>query len=88
MKFMGITMAQFADRLSIQLHSSIIDGSGLSGKFDIALPIDVQDLQPGADSLPASLLTAVQSAGLQLKSERAPVKRLVIDKAEMVLLEN
>jgi uncharacterized protein (TIGR03435 family) len=87
MKFMGTTMTQFANRLSILLHRSVIDGTALSDRFNITLPVDVEDLQIGAQSVPTSLLNDMQTAGLQLKSERAPVKHLIVDKAQEIPLE-
>jgi uncharacterized protein (TIGR03435 family) len=87
-KLMGNTMTEFADHISIQLDCPVIDETGIPGKFDIAMPVDAEDLQAGADSLPSSLITAVRSLGLKLEPGKAPVEHLIIDKAQKIPLEN
>jgi uncharacterized protein (TIGR03435 family) len=88
MKFIGETMADFANSLSGSLDHAVTDRTGLAGRFDITLPVDAKDLQPGSNSLSASLLTAVKSVGLKLDPGKAPMKHLVVDTAQQIPTEN
>ena len=87
-KFTGRTLAEFADLLSVQLDRPVIDETRLQGRFDITLPVDAHDLEAGADSLQSSLFAAMHSIGLSLEPGKAPLKYLVIDKAQKIPLEN
>jgi uncharacterized protein (TIGR03435 family) len=87
-KFIGETMADFADSLSSRLDRAVTDQTGLPGRFDIALPVDAKDLQPGSASLAASLITDVKNIGLTLDPGKAPTKYLIVDKAEKEPTEN
>jgi uncharacterized protein (TIGR03435 family) len=88
LKFKAETMADFANILSVHLNRAVTDETGLTGRFDITLPVDSQDMQPGSDSLSSSWLTAVRSVGLKLEPGKAPMKHLIIDKAEKMPTEN
>jgi uncharacterized protein (TIGR03435 family) len=79
-------LASFGDRL-------VIDGTGLTGSFDLDLRFRPEDLPglappPGADRpLPSedapSLFAALQEQlGLKLESTKGPVDVLVIDSVE------
>lgn len=86
----GATMLAFATHLSDELQVPVIDSTGLSGKFDIILrgSTGADGSSANSDSWTASLFTAVRDLGLELDSEKVPVKRLVIDKAEKIPTEN
>jgi uncharacterized protein (TIGR03435 family) len=88
MKFIGETMADFADSLSGRLDRAVVDQTGLAGRFDITLPVDAKDLQPGSDTLSASLLAAIHSVGLKLDPGKAPAKHLVVDTAQQIPTED
>jgi uncharacterized protein (TIGR03435 family) len=88
MRYIGNTMADFADVLSAQMGRAVTDETGLAGRFDILLPVDPKDATPGSQALSSSLLTAVQSVGLKLEPGKATAKHLVVDKAEQVPTEN
>jgi uncharacterized protein (TIGR03435 family) len=75
----------------VMLDRPVVDQSGLTGRYNIALkwaPDDTQFIQmnlrlaspPGADPLP-DLVTAFQEQlGMKLESTEAPVDVIVIDK--------
>lgn len=100
MNFKGETMPAFADFLSRTLGRPIIDSTGLPGKFDIALPVSMGVIMPGAqetgadgspvesDSSMASLFTAIHDLGLKLDSDKVPLKCIVVDKAKKIPTEN
>jgi uncharacterized protein (TIGR03435 family) len=80
----NITLTQLGNFLQNELGRVIVDGTGLSGTYDIVLdwtpagtPID----DPNANK--PSLTTAVQEQlGLKLESQRSPIEYLVIDHVE------
>ena len=90
----GVSIAAMAKTLSrtytSMLGRNVIDGSGLSGTFDIHLTwaMDSVDARAGAiDSTPdlagPSILTALrEQPGLKLESTKGPVEVLVIDHIE------
>ncbi|HEV2645605.1 MAG TPA: TIGR03435 family protein [Acidobacteriaceae bacterium] len=88
MRYIGYTLAEFAVALSNQVGRQVKDETGLPGKFDILLPVDAKDVEPGSISLAGSLLTAVKSVGLKLDAGKAPMKHLVVDTAQKVPTAN
>jgi uncharacterized protein (TIGR03435 family) len=91
----GITMAQLAKTLSrtyiSMLGRNVIDGTGLTGGFDIDLTWAKDSAGSGSgaiDSTPPdlaspSIFTALQEQlGLKLESTKGPVEVLVIDHIE------
>jgi len=77
--------------LAGRLGRSVIDKTGLTGKYDFTLeytadlgpPSSGQDAAPPPDSSGPSLFTALQEQlGLKLESAKGPVEVLVIDHAE------
>jgi uncharacterized protein (TIGR03435 family) len=95
----GIPMTSLANNLSQQLHRTVIDKTGLTGKYDLELnwmPDQGSDgmfkgpdgSQPHSDAAPdssgPSIFTALQEQlGLRLQSAKGPVETLVIDHVEM-----
>jgi uncharacterized protein (TIGR03435 family) len=79
----GMPMAILASTLSAVTHRTVIDRTGLTGKYGYTLnwtPDDVSD----PDSQWPSLFTAVQEQlGLKLESAKGPVETLVVDHVEM-----
>jgi uncharacterized protein (TIGR03435 family) len=76
----GISMANFAALLGRRLDRMVIDKTGLSGNYDIAV-----EWAPEAstDTGAASIFTALQNQlGLKLESGKAPVEIIVIDNLE------
>jgi uncharacterized protein (TIGR03435 family) len=73
----GITMETFARNLSGATGRYVVDKTGLTGLFDLALEFTPEQ---SADNPGASLFTAIQEQlGLKLDAQRAPVEVLVID---------
>jgi uncharacterized protein (TIGR03435 family) len=88
MRYIGYGMADFASALSSQVGRTVTDETGLAGKFDILLPVDAKDVEPGSISLAASLFNAMKSVGLKLDPGKAAMKHLVVDAAEKIPTEN
>jgi len=95
----GVTMSSLVNTLSSQLQRTVIDKTGLTGKYDVELnwtpdqgsdPMfkgpdgSPQRADIAADSSGASIFTALQEQlGLRLQSAKGPVETLVIDHVEM-----
>jgi len=95
----GVPMTSLANNLAQQLHRTVIDKTGLTGKYDLELnwtPDQGSDpmfkgpdgSQPHSDAAPdasgPSIFTALQEQlGLRLQSAKGPVETLVIDHVEM-----
>jgi uncharacterized protein (TIGR03435 family) len=88
-QFNGYTLTAFADVLTNFLDRSVVDSTGLQGRFDIsthlepALPPPPGAASQDADPAP-SLFTAIHQLGLKLEPRDGIVKYIVIDKAEKV----
>jgi len=77
----AVPLEYLAGRLSGTLGRTVIDRTGLSGKFDYSITYAPDDA-PADDDRP-SLITAIeQQLGLKLESAKGPVEFLVIDRAE------
>jgi uncharacterized protein (TIGR03435 family) len=94
----GVPMTSVVNMLSQQLHRTVIDKTGLAGKYDLELnwtPDEGEGMgppppggQPHGDAPPEgsgpSIFTAIQEQlGLKLQSGKGPVDTLVIDHVEM-----
>lgn len=80
----ALTMEMLVDSLSRWSERTVIDRTGLTGKFDLSLTWapNERGSQQADPSVP-SIFTAVQEQlGLELESQRGPVEVLVIDHAE------
>jgi bla regulator protein BlaR1 len=88
-----VTIAKFASTLSTTLSRTIVDKTGLTATYDIALKWLPDDSSaPPAPDAPASpistdpgpsIFTALQEQlGLRLESQKGPVEILVIDQVE------
>jgi uncharacterized protein (TIGR03435 family) len=80
----GVNVARFAFVLSTVLRQPVIDRTGLAGQFELKL-----DYAPGTElAAPVpydapSIFTAVEEQlGLKLRSVKAPLDVLVVDRAE------
>lgn len=85
--FFRTSMAELAKRLSAKSSRQVVDHTGLTGKFDFAVPLIEAIASPaeglGAASDPAdSQKWDVSDAGLELRRAKAPVQMLVIDRIE------
>jgi uncharacterized protein (TIGR03435 family) len=95
----AVPISNLANMLSTQLHRSVLDKTGLTGKYDLELNwtpdpgaepmFKGPDLgQHSSDNAPDSsgptIFTALQEQlGLKLQSARGPVETIVIDHVEM-----
>jgi uncharacterized protein (TIGR03435 family) len=80
----GVSMAEFAMRLSRSIGVTVVDRTGLAGAFDLKLtwPIDDQFVGRGASASP-TIFTAIQEQlGLRLQAAKGPVEMLVVDRVE------
>jgi uncharacterized protein (TIGR03435 family) len=80
----GISIEQLANLLSRLLRRPVVDGTKLTGPYDIDLAFMPETPTPGPVSPDApSLFTAVQEQlGLKLNPQRVPTDVIVIDRAE------
>jgi uncharacterized protein (TIGR03435 family) len=95
LEFKGTTLKGFAKSLTILLARPAEDMTGIEGVFDIAFDCSsdsIPRLRPMAVSedlaVGPSILTAIRGLGLDLVSQKVPVKRLVVDSAEAIPTEN
>ena len=86
-----ITMARLAEVLTRVLDRQVIDGTGRSEKFNVSLrwaPDEHEAARASSDAIPLppdtpAVFTALrEQLGLKLEPGKAPVKLLVIDRAE------
>jgi uncharacterized protein (TIGR03435 family) len=86
----SVPLDRFIDLLSRYTGRTVIDKTGLTGKFDIDLKWSMDESQlralpdgPQADPTGPSLMTALQEQlGLKLESHKGPVEMFVIDHVE------
>jgi uncharacterized protein (TIGR03435 family) len=87
-----VSMADLAIRLSSLMDRPVVDMTGVKGTFDLALEWTPDDAQPAAKpggneevdkASGPSIFTAIQEQlGLRLEAQKAPVEKIVIDRAE------
>ena len=73
------TMDVLAKRISDMLGRPVVNRTGVQGAFDFKFEY-VQGMEDAAEG--PSLMTAVQEIGLKLVASKAPVRHVVIDRAE------
>jgi uncharacterized protein (TIGR03435 family) len=92
----GVPVGNLVPMLARILGSTVVDKTGLTGKFDVTaewapdenqaaalLPPGVPPPPPAADNAGPSIFTAMQEQlGLKLESQKGPVEVLIIDRAE------
>jgi uncharacterized protein (TIGR03435 family) len=70
--------------LSHQLHRSVLDKTGLQGKYDLALNWSLEDATASQDSPESFLFTALQEQmGLKLQPAKGKVETLRVDHVEL-----
>jgi uncharacterized protein (TIGR03435 family) len=83
-----ISMRDFANSLTNFARRRVVDGTGMTGRYDIDLKFAVEGLPPGAPQAPRddnvpTLTTAIEEQlGLRLEPGRAAVQVLVVDRVE------
>ena len=88
LEFAHISIAQFAQELSRWLKRGVIDGTRLSGQYDITMHADLLAIEGLDDGgipvrIPDWILESLGQLGLTLDKRRAPVEHLVIDEIKM-----
>ena len=92
--FSGVTIAELAAEFSrMRVDRPVIDRTGLTGRYDMRLEFEGE---PGAvkrsmmdGSFSSEVIAAVSSQlGLKMKSTKAPVEMLIVDRAEKTPSEN
>jgi uncharacterized protein (TIGR03435 family) len=72
-----------ADHLQAWVHSTIVDDTGLTGRYDVVLKWDPKD-EPEPNSTEPSIYVALEEQlGLRLKPTKTTVETIVIDHLEM-----
>jgi len=88
----NITISRIAKQLELVVGRPVVDRTGIEGRFDYALtytPLGTQRNDIVSDSSSDDLLTALQrQLGLQLASQKQPIKILMIDEAMRVPTQN
>lgn len=80
----GISMAFLASSLEGQVHRPVIDKTGLTGNYDVAMNWASDRVPSSEENGGASIYTALQEQlGLKLKAAKGPVETLVVDHVEM-----
>jgi uncharacterized protein (TIGR03435 family) len=79
----AMPISVLADHLQAPVHSTIVDKTGLTGRYDVMLHWDPKDV-PAADSTEPSIFAAVEEQlGLRLRQTKTTVETLVIERLEM-----
>jgi uncharacterized protein (TIGR03435 family) len=80
----GVTLSDLAMNLTFPLDRTVINNTGLTGRYDFQLRWTPDDGTTGATDAPPDLFTAIQEQlGLKLQAAKGPVKTLVIDHVEL-----
>ena len=80
----AISMAWLSDSLFNQVHRTVIDKTGLTGKYDLTLKWSPEDSPDPANETSPPIFTALKDQlGLKLQPAKGPVETLVVDHAEM-----
>jgi bla regulator protein blaR1 len=102
-QWIGTTMKRIADHVSGEIGSIVVDGTGLTGKYDISLDwtpepkgmvvpslVETESKMPSAPepSGPTLLKALQEQLGLNLQPKTVPMKILVIDHADKSPTEN
>lgn len=81
----GVTLEQFAGFLTYPLFRTVVDKTGITGRYDFHLEFALDESSPRfvADGATGpSISTALQQFGLKLETAKQPKKVLIIDHAQ------
>ena len=79
----GVTLSDLAMNLSFPLDRTVINKTGLTGRYDFQLRWTADGVTTGATDAPPDLFTAMQEQlGLKLEAGKGPVETLVVDHVE------
>ncbi len=87
LELLNVSMQQIADALGLGLPLSVVDKTGLAGRYDAVLDFGPDSAEPNADSsetigLPPLPGALEKQVGLKLVKQNAPVDTFVIDRIE------
>lgn len=87
LELLNVTMQQIADALGLGLPLSVVDKTGLAGRYDAVLDFAADSAEPNADSsetigLPPLPGALEKQVGLKLVKQKAPIDAFVIDHIE------
>lgn len=88
MRATGVTLSDLVGNLAFPLDRTVIDKTGLTGRYDFRLQWTADNVATGAadngaTDAPPNLFTAIQEQlGLKLQTAKGPVPTLVIDHVE------
>jgi len=89
----GSTMTQFAQRLSGRVDRTVVDKTGIPGKFNFRLEfapdrnmpgqaVPPDSLAPPSDAGPSLFVALQEQIGVKLSSDKGPVSFLIVDHVE------
>jgi len=79
----GITLSDLAMNLSFPLDRTVINKTGLTGRYDFELRWTAEGVNNGETDAPPDLFTAIQEQlGLKFQAAKGPVQTLVVDHVE------
>ena len=79
----AVSMGELTEYLSRQVDRSVVDKTGLLGKYDVQLKY-LPEGRPETDDAPAPLVTALpEQLGLRLVATKGPVEVVVVDQVKM-----
>ena len=80
----AVPIANLVDTLSLVLHGTVVDKTGLLGKYDISLPLPREENAPPGAGVDTAVLyrNLEEQLGLKLHAAKGPVRTLVIDHIE------
>jgi uncharacterized protein (TIGR03435 family) len=93
LSYTHLSMGTLSMLLARHLSQPVIDRTGLTGSYDVALKWDPNDLPPGAGSADSPALPDISTAvreqlGLQLEAKKTPLEVLIVDSADKVPTPN
>jgi len=84
-----LSMLMLATLISrFELHSVVIDETGIAGRYNITLEWSPANAPPDAAAGPSIFTAVKEQLGLQLEAKKGPVQVLVIDHAEKIPVDN
>jgi uncharacterized protein (TIGR03435 family) len=91
--YKSVSMSDFAERLGgpppIGLGERVVDGTGLTGAFDITLKVNSESFVGNRDEFADFLKAAIeQQFGLKIERRKIPLDTLVIDQGNRIPVEN
>jgi uncharacterized protein (TIGR03435 family) len=90
-------MDQLASTIAEYLKCSVVDQTGLTGRYDFTLAFESDPLETAERTLPAAasensgptIFAAVQEQlGLRLEPKRGPVEMVIVDRVDRVPTQN